>query len=54
VSGNKSLDFTGQVCYSYQVGGEVGSLLTNNEACERAKEKEEVSRIMLDVLESCK
>jgi hypothetical protein len=36
---NKTLDFTGQVCYSVYVGGEVCFSLTNNEACERAKRR---------------
>ncbi len=38
---NKTLDFTGQVCYSVYVGEEIGFSLTSNKACERAKEKEE-------------
>jgi len=37
----KTLDFTGQVCYNYYVDGEIGSSLTNNEACERARRKED-------------
>ena len=40
---DKVLDFKGQVCYSYHVGGEVCSSPTNNEACERARRKEMVN-----------
>jgi hypothetical protein len=39
---NKTLDFTGQVCYSVYVGEGIGFSLTNNEACERARRKKKM------------